>query len=62
MMAKCQIKFYADKGSEYRNKLFCFKVYNRFEARKVLNYFISNGNIIRVAYFIDLRLQECVRL
>lgn len=57
--AKFQVKFYSDKGNEYRNKLFCFKVNSRFEARKVVNHFKSNGNVIRVAYFIDLKLQEC---
>jgi len=45
-----QVRFYANRGDQYQNKLFSFRVSSELEAFALLLKFVAKGNYIRSAF------------
>jgi len=59
---RCWIEFYADKRGQYSNKHFKFRVNDLKNAKGAVTRFISYGNEIRAAWFIDEYLNLRMRI
>ncbi len=45
-----QVRFYANRGEKYKDKLFSFRVASELEAFALLLKFVAKGNFIKAAF------------